>query len=184
MTEFKIERFRYTWKGEWQSGESYQRDDVVSLAGKSYVCLVTHTASQTFQDDLNAILEGSDPPQLEPRWVLMTNARSFRSEWETGTEYNLSELVYYKGSVYLCVNAHVSTVFSDDRDNWDIFAQHIEYLGDWETGTDYADGSVVKYNGVVYKCIDSHTSQGLLEDDSDKWSQFFEGREYRSNWAP
>jgi len=184
MTEFKIERFRYTWKGEWESGESYQRDDVVSLAGKSYVCLVTHTSSQRFQDDLNAVLQGSDPPQLEPRWVLMTNSRSFRGEWESGTEYNVSELVYYKGSVFLCTDAHVASVFSDDRDNWTIFALHIEYLGDWGTGTDYADGSVVKYNGIVYKCVEAHTSQSILEDDSDKWLQFFDGRAYRSNWAP
>jgi len=72
MSEFNIQRFRYTWKGEWQAGEEYKRDDVVSLSGKSYVCLITHTASQRFQDDLNRILPGSEPPQPEPRWVLIS----------------------------------------------------------------------------------------------------------------
>lgn len=184
MTEFAIERFRYTWKGEWESGESYKRDDVVSLNGKSYVCLITHTASTNFLDDLNRILPGSVPPQPEPRWVLMTNARTFRGDWETGTEYNVSELVYYKGSIFLCVQAHVATVFSQDRSNWTIFALHQEYLGAWATGTDYADGSIVKYNGKVYRCEVAHTAGSLLEDDEEKWSLFFEGREFSGEWAP
>src|SRR6056297_1918390 len=129
MSEFKIERLSYAWKGEWQAGESYKRDDVVSLSGKSYVCIETHTADASFLNDLNAILPESDPPQIQPRWVLMTNGRSFRGTWESGQEYNLSELVYYKGSVFLCIEAHVSDVFTDDRDNWTIFALHIDYLG-------------------------------------------------------
>ena len=173
MSEFKIQRLSYTWKGEWTPGEAYQRDDVVSLNGKSYVCLEAHTADSNFLNDLNAVLPQSDPPQIVPRWVLMTNARSFRGIWETGTEYNLSELAYYKGSIFLCIAAHVSGVFSQDRDNWTIFASHIEFLGNWTTGDDYADGSLVRYNGVVYKCITAHTAGSLLEDDEDKWQVFF-----------
>ena len=183
MSEFKIQRLSYTWKGEWTPGEEYQRDDVVSLNGKSYVCLEGHTADSNFLNDLNAVLPNSDPPQIVPRWVLMTNARSFRGNWETGTEYNLSELVYYKGSIFLCIAAHIAGIFSQDRDNWTIFAQHIAYLGDWTSGDDYADGSLVRYNGVVYKCITAHTAGALLEDDEDKWQVFFEGREFRGEWS-
>ena len=183
MSEFKIQRLSYTWKGEWTPGEEYQRDDVVSLNGKSYVCLEGHTADSNFLNDLNAILPQSDPPQIIPRWVLMTNARSFQGTWETGTEYNLSELVYYKGSIFLCIAAHIAGVFSQDRNNWTIFASHIEYIGNWTTGDDYADGSLVKYNGIVYKCITAHTAGSLLEEDEDKWQLFFEGREFRGEWS-
>jgi len=183
MSEFKIQRLSYTWKGEWSPGEEYKRDDVVSLNGKSYVCLEGHTADSNFLNDLNAILPQSDPPQIQPRWVLMTNARSFRGTWETGTEYNLSELAYYKGSIFLCIQAHVAGVFSQDRDNWTIFASHIEYLGNWTSGDDYADGSLVRYNGIVYKCVTAHTAGSLLEEDEDKWQVFFEGREFRGEWS-
>jgi len=182
MSEFKIQRLSYTWKGEWNSGNFYQRDDVVSLNGSSYVCLIGHTASQNFTDDLNAILPQSDPPQLEPRWVLMATGISFRGNWLTGTEYNKNQLVYYKGSVYICEVDHVATVFSQDQENWQFFAFHIDYLGDWSTATDYADGSLVKYNGIVYKCITPHTSQTRLEDDLQKWQVFFNGIEYQGSW--
>jgi len=77
----------------------------------------------------------------------------------------------------------VAGVFSQDRDNWTIFALHIEYLGNWTSGDDYADGSLVRYNGVVYKCVMAHTAGSLLEDDQDKWQVFFEGREFRGDWS-
>jgi len=184
MTEFAIERLTYTWKGEWNSGNFYQRDDVVSLNGSSYVCLVGHTASQNFTDDLNAVLPQSDPPQLQPRWVLMVTGISFRGDWVSGTEYNKNQLVYYKGSVYVCKVDHVASVFSQDIENWNFFAFHIDYLGEWLSATDYADGSLVKYNGIVYKCIVPHTSQSVLEADLQKWQVFYNGVDYRSSWQP
>jgi len=112
MPEFKLDRFKYNWRGSWESGNEYQRDDIVGLNGKSYVCLIGHTASANFSDDLNAVLPGSDPAQPQPRWVLMTTGLTFRGNWQTATEYNINELVYYKGSVYLCKQEHVSSVFS------------------------------------------------------------------------
>jgi len=182
MTEFRIQRFRYNWQGDWQPNTSYKRDDVVGLSGKSYVCLETHTSSPTFQTDLNAVLPGSTPPQPAPKWVLMTNSRSFRGEWTSGTEYNLSELVYYNGSVYLCVEAHVSNLFSQDRNNWTVFALSTDFQSDWSAGTEYSDGVIVRYNGIGYKCVESHTSQSLLEDDRNKWQVFYNGIEFRGEW--
>jgi hypothetical protein len=114
----------------------------------------------------------------------MTRGRSFRGGWETGTEYNVGELVYYKGTVWVCETAHVASVFSADRANWQFLAQHIDYLGDWTSSEDYVDGSVVKYNGVVYRCVIAHTAGTLLEDDLEKWRVFHQGIEYRGAWQP
>ena len=184
MAEFKVERLSYLWKGEWQPGQEYKRDDVISLNGKSYVCLIGHTADSAFSNDLNAVVPGTVPPQINPRWVLMTSGITFRETWETATEYNLRELVYYKGSVYICVQAHISSSFPSDRENWEFFALHIDYLGEWESSTDYSDGSIVKYNGIVYKCIEAHQSDSALELDIEKWEEFYVGIEYRGDWEP
>jgi len=45
MAEFRLERFKYNWRGEWQTGISYRRDDIVRVGGKSYVCIITHVSS-------------------------------------------------------------------------------------------------------------------------------------------
>jgi chitodextrinase len=184
MTEFAIERFTYTWKGEWEPEGNYKRDDVVFLNGKSYVCIETHTASTIFSDDLNAVIPDSDPPQLKPKWVLMTSGLLFRGDWETETEYNIYELVYYKGTVYKCINNHVSTEFYNDESNWSFFARHIEYIGDWEPETPYSYGAVVKYNGIIYECVAPHLSSNSLKDDINNWKVFYNGIEYRGAWEP
>jgi hypothetical protein len=45
MAEFKISRFRYTWKGGWTTTTSYIKDDVVKFGGSSWVCVRGHTSS-------------------------------------------------------------------------------------------------------------------------------------------
>ena len=184
MAEFKLERFKYTWKGEWVTSTAYKRDDVVRVGGKSYVCVVTHVASPAFRTDLNAILPGSIPPQLQPKWKLMTSAVSFKADWSDGIEYNLGDLVVFNGSLYTCIVSHTSADFAIDFANWTIFAQTGSFVGDWTGSTTYAPGAIVRYNGNAHICITAHLSQSLLEDDSDKWNLFYNGVEVKNDWEP
>ena len=66
------------------TGQQALRIDEMTLVrvnGKSYVCVITHVASATFREDLDAILPGSVPPQAQPKWVVMTNGLSFVGDW-------------------------------------------------------------------------------------------------------
>jgi len=184
MAEFNLNRFRYNYQGEWQTGTSYNRDDIVSVEGQSYVCLVGHTASTNFTDDLNAVLPGSLPPVPQPRWVLMTRGVAFKGVWQPNVEYLVGNLSYYKGTVYICNIAHKSSIFANDKLNWGFFARHIEFFGAWNSFTNYGYGSLVKYGGIIYKCVESHQSDLLLEDDKEKWIVFYDGVIYRGNWFP
>ena len=38
MAEFKLDRFKYTWKGQWTQSTEYLKDDIIYNGGKSYVC--------------------------------------------------------------------------------------------------------------------------------------------------
>ena len=60
MAEFKLERFKYNWKG--MTFISYNPDDVVNVGGKTYV-FDYPTASADFNTDLLATVIGSDPIQ-------------------------------------------------------------------------------------------------------------------------
>ena len=118
MAEFKLERFKYTWKGEWIAGTVYKRDDIVRVGGKSYVCLEGHTADAKFKTDLLAVLEGSNPPQAAPRWRLMTDGRSYKGQWATATTYAISDIVEKDGSLWVCVIEYDSTNFVTNKDDW------------------------------------------------------------------
>jgi hypothetical protein len=50
MAEFRISRIRYTWRNQWTNGTAYNRDDVVSYGGSSWVCFRQHTASSFAAD--------------------------------------------------------------------------------------------------------------------------------------
>ena len=71
MAEFKLDRFKYSWKGDWTTATDYKRDDIVRVGGKSYVCIVTHTAASNFYVDLLYNVPGSNPPVPDPKWVVM-----------------------------------------------------------------------------------------------------------------
>jgi len=183
MAEFKLERFKYSWKGDWAGGTDYRRDDIVKVGGKSYVCLETHTADSDFNVDLNAIIPGSNPPQPAPRWKVMTDSRAFAGTWQTGTAYQLGDIVAYDGSLWICSTGHTSTAFENEADNWTIFVDGIKYKVDWQTGESYGRGAIVKYNGIVYRCVTPHFSGATLEANINDWEEFHNGIEFAGNWT-
>lgn len=187
MAEFKLDRFKYRWRGDWASGTAYRRDDIVRLNGKSWVCLVGHTSNVDFGVDLNATVAGSNPPIPDPRWTIMTGAKSFAGEWQTSTYYYLGDIVLYDGTLWLCATVHQSTNFEADFTNWQLFGEGIDFKGNWQTGTDYGAGALVKYGSLVYKCIFTHTSNASaitgLEADISNWEVYFEGSEFKGEWS-
>ena len=183
MAEFKLERFKYNWKGDWTTGTAYKRDDVTRVNGKSYVCVITHTASATFREDLTATLPGSNPPQAQPRWVVMTSGKEFVGEYTQDTAYNIGDIVKYDGILWLCVVPHTATGDPEESSNFEVFADTISYEGEWTSARSYGPNAIVKYNGIKYKAINSHTAGSSLEDNADDWEVFFEGSEYVNAWA-
>ena len=195
MAEFSLDKFKYRWRGDWATGTVYRRDDIVRLNGKSYVCLISHTADALFRNDLNAILPDSDPPQAQPKWLVMTSGRMFAGNWTTGTAYNKGDIVNFQGSLYTCIKSHTSTNFPDDApfvdysiqpedQNWILFVPGQKFLANWAGDTDYGLNTLVKYNGIVYHTVESHNSGSTFEDNADKWSVFYSGYEYRGAWLP
>lgn len=182
MAEFKLDRFKYDWKGTWTAGTAYKRDDVVRVNGKSYVCIVTHTANAVFATDLTAILPDSDPPLPQPRWTVMTSGRSFVGDWTSGTAYNLGDIVKYNGSLWLCSVSHTGSSFASDFDNWETFAQTAAFVGNWTSGTSYTPGAIVRYNGIAYQCTVAHVAGSTLESNQEAWQDYHVGVEIRNEW--
>jgi hypothetical protein len=194
MAEFKISRFRYTWKGNWNTSTAYIKDDVVRYGGSSYVCIRAHTAS-AFQTD-QEFLANEDDTDFSPAWTKMTDGYAWRGLWDTSRLYNPGDIVLYGGVVYLCVISHTSqATFDESLANWAVYLSADNWRTDWEPDTRYAIGDIVKYNGTVYSCIVGHTSSNTTlgleignnddQDDStgELWQTGYEGIEYRGAWT-
>lgn len=176
MAEFKLLKYKYTWKGAWQGSTVYKRDDVVNYAGSSYVCLIGHTASADFNVDLSA-----------SRWVLMTQGVRYRGDWQPSTSYNQYETVKYKAKLYQVVTSHTSTSdFNSDLSNWELFLAASNWTSAWSTDVEYSVGDIINYGGIVYRCILDHTSASTndagLETDIDKWEIYVLGIDFKGSW--
>jgi len=107
MTQFRIDRIRFTWRGTWNGttvvnsvttvGTSYVKDDIVRYGGKSYVCLIGNVAGTSFYTDLAA-----------GNWTLWFDGYSWQGAWQNGTAYNLGDIVAYDSVVYICNTPHTS----------------------------------------------------------------------------
>jgi hypothetical protein len=101
MAEFKLGRIKFVWQGAWTTGTSYLVDDVVNVSGKSYICVVNHTASAAFATDLNVV---------PSKWNIIADGQTWKGNWNTATLYSIGDLVKYGGNVYVCNSIHTSTV--------------------------------------------------------------------------
>ena len=176
--EFKIGRLRYNWAGAWTSGNIYARDNVIQYQGQAYVCLVPNTASTNFYNDLNA--------SPYPYWQLMMVGHTFAGAWTTNTLYSINNLVLFQGTVYTCITAHTSSIFSADVANWLVYVQSDSWTGAWTPNTTYAVGALATYGGVTYECETAHVSAATtalgLEANQQSWSVWYNGVVYAGPW--
>jgi len=157
MAEFKITRFRYTWRGNW-AGDSttYYKDDVVYYRGSPWVCIRQHT-SDVFDNAQIFLPAGATLPS--PAWVKSADGRQFLGEWTSNTRYDPGVLVIAGGNLYLCVTSHQSsTNFSTNADKFEVFATGFNFRNTWTPNTRYRIGDAVRYNGYTYQCTLEHTS--------------------------
>ena len=103
MAEFKLGRIKFVYQGAWTTGTAYVVDDVVSVSGKTYICVQSHTASALFATDL-----ASNPTN----WNLVADGSKWTGNWTNNTYYNLGDQVQYGGIVYLCTSSHTSVATS------------------------------------------------------------------------
>jgi len=177
MAEFKITRFRYIWKGDWNTSVlQYNKDDVVYYQGSAWVCIRQHEPT-IFQNDIEFTPPGDTLPA--PAWTKMIDGREFLGEWSSTTVYNEGVLVLAGGNLYLCVDSHTSSAnFSSDILRWEIFAVGSNFRNEWIPSTVYRIGDIIRYNGNTYQCILEHTSSTISEgivvgvNDSDDEPDF------------
>ena len=178
MAEFKLSRLRFTWLGEWAIGTTYNRDAIVLHEGKTYVCLVPHTA-EDFYDALNAT-----PIAY---WTLQADGKSWAGEWQANTAYSLGNIIHFGGATYYCITPHTSAVaFATNEADWGFVATSDNWHNAWSVSTNYGIGDIVRYGGKSYRCVDNHVSAATtllgLEANTASWEEYRDGVEYRGVW--
>ncbi len=179
MAEFKLGRIRFVWKDDWTTGTTYYKDDIVAYGGRTYLCVVGHTAAADFYTDLD---------NIPTKWNQFSDGQSWKGNWTATTLYKENDIVKYGGYVYICNDGHTSSsTLEANQSDWDLFAESFDWKGNWSTSTTYKVNDVVKYGGLVYICNTAHPSAATaalgLEQDQGSWDLFSEGIDWKGAWA-
>ena len=186
MAEFKLGRIRFVWRGQWTIGTQYLVDDVISNGGKSYICVINHTAAVSFDTDLDAI---------PTKWNIVADGTQWLGDWTPSTYYNPGAVVKYGALIYICNSGHTSATYAppaylgleNDLSKWDLFAEAFNWVGPWTTNTRYKINDFVVYGGTTYICKLGHVSAATsslgLEVDNLKWDPFNNGLTYLGDWS-
>lgn len=184
--EFKIARLRYNWAGAWATGQTFNRDDVVSYNGKTYICLIPHTAGDFYNDIGHTTGSGA----VTPYWELSIDGKEWKQTWTANTYYSLGNIVRYGGVVYVCTGKHTSASGVNpqiDLAFWTPLSTFSNWKTNWTPNTVFGVGDVVKYGGIVYSCNTNHISAvdvaTGLEADQGKWTLVNNGVEYKGTWV-
>ena len=180
MAEFKLGRIRFIWKGAWSTGTIYYKDDVIRYGGRTYICILGHTASGTFEADQST------------KWNNLADGQEWKSDWALSTIYKPNDIVKYGSLLYVCITGHTSaSTTSDglelDQSKWDLWTGGLEWRGNWTATTRYRINDVVRYGGQIYVCGVGHTAAATnalgLEANQSNWDYLHKGIEYKGNWA-
>ena len=172
MAEFRINRFRYNWRGNWASATAYKRDDVVLRTGNLYSCDAAHT-SGIFSADQSTY------------WSVMSESSAYRGTWSNSVVYALNDIVTYGGQVYKCTVSHTSSsTFSANNDKWTLYFSSVKFRGNWTNGIRYGIGDAITLSGIVYICVAEHTAAGTLEANQSSWEIYFSNVKYRGTFNP
>ena len=180
ISTISIGKIKFNWREFWVTATVYTKDDVIRYGGKSYNCLVSHTANADFYVDLTAA-----------RWSLMTDGTQFKGNWQTEEYYKIGDLVKYGGNVYVANLGHLSgsavNNFYDDLQKWNLYSSSYDYKGLWAATTFYKIGDVVTFGGNAYLCNTQHTSAAATtagwETHEAKWTLFVQGQQFEDSYS-
>jgi hypothetical protein len=189
MAEFKLERIRFTWAGDWIADTLFRKDDIVRYGGRSYVCLVGHTSSANFYTDLNFVDTNAEPDIPYPKWVLWFEGYEFRNIWTANVLYRIGDVVRYGSFMYVCRESHTSNPLglAQSLSKWVTYAVVDQWSQNWATLTQYKFNDIVKISGNLYRCNTGHVSSSLISagvtPDVEKWDVVVTSKNWKSEWA-
>ena len=119
---------------------------------------------------------------------------TWQGDWDNNSvTYYKDDVVYYRGSAWVCIRQHQSDVFEDAqtyippgetlaKPAWIKMVEGREWLGEWAPSTRYDPNVIVVAGGNVYLCLTSHISSAEFNSDSVNWEILAVGSNFRNNW--
>ena len=119
---------------------------------------------------------------------------TWEGNWTTAVTYNRDDIVYYRGSAWVCIRQHTSSTFNADltfipsgqtlaTPAWVKMSEGKAFLGPWTSNTLYEPNNLLVHGGNLYACIVSHTSSTFFNTNINNWEVLATGHNFRNTWT-
>ena len=150
MADFKLDRIKFRWAGDWQTEKSYRKDDVVRYQGKAYVALENHTSTTNFYDSRDT---------LDSVTITVTVGASSINSTQNVFKFNGEEkpvLVMNKTRKYIFDQSGISNLkfggaIDEETEEQDDNPHYLQFSGTYDG---LHNGGDIWTTGVVYKLDD------------------------------
>ena len=81
ITSINLGKIKFNWRGLWEDGVAYVKDDVVRYNGSSYVCITGHTSVPSFSTNAlkwDLMAEGTTPTTTEGDLIYRSSSQDVR----------------------------------------------------------------------------------------------------------
>jgi len=107
----------------------------------------------------------------------------FKGEWSVSTEYQFNDVVSFKGNSYVYIStARTTGTLTSAATFWGRMTNGVAFSGLWDVATEYGYGSVVRYGSNLYMYSNLVQSTGNIPTDTEYWTLFVGGWNFRSEW--
>jgi len=209
MRNFKFDRLKFNWAGEWVSNFQYIKDDIVSFQGKSYVCLNSHESTDfefdnnEFQNDVITFnvtvgidsvesqsqgtfyIDGEENPELR---LLQQRTYIFDQSNSTNVEFNESRnilLLSLGKDGSLSGNKDIDTGVSYVLDETEVTKD--QYINGFSKATDKSIRITVTNNSPTsfyyYSVDNKNLGAEITAPYSSNWELMFDGKQWRADWT-
>ena len=163
------------WKGSWETGLRYKKNDLVRYGGYTYVCNEGHTSAATISLGLEVD---------QSKWDTFNPGFEFKGDWDNNQiRYKVNDVVKYGAGLWLCVTQHESSgTFESQEANWTEFVKGFEFEDFWSDSVVYQPGDVVRYGGNQFVAKTNHSDKVPTQNAGD-WALFTEAFNFRENWS-
>jgi hypothetical protein len=134
------------FNGVWDTSTTYKVNQIVTFNGSTYIAITAHSAT-----------EPTTSGQTD--WDLIAGGFQFEGVWNTGTTYQISDIVTFNGSTYISLTNHTGTQpTATGQTDWNVFSGGLNFLGAWLVSITYHKNDVVTLNGSAYIAIDDQAT--------------------------
>jgi hypothetical protein len=167
-TKFSLYTEGLQWEDSWSSSTVYQKGDVVTYGGYSYVATSEHSNQTPNTTGASAY------------WELLNPGFSALGTYSHGTAYKTGDVIQYGGNSYVTIvnNTNEYPSNTDGTTNstyWQLLVEGFNYRQAYDASTTYNIGDTVRLTSTTYVAIQDRILNVSPDSDATKWQVVAQG---------